>query len=175
LEEAKCLILGKLSIDKQEIKMRQTESVVFGSEDNVVYTGQEAREIIEKYVIKENFLVVNSGNRVKLLEGTTACLGQTGDWVCGKVKIVNSPEDMSKMTAGDILVSICTTPDIITAMKIAGAIVTDYGGITSHAAIVSRELNVPCLIGVKYATKLFKDGDDVIVCPRHGYIKFQTN
>ena len=59
------------------------------------------------------------------------------------------------------------------AMKKAGAIVTDHGGITSHAAIVSRELNIPCLIGTRYATKLFKDGDKVIVCPRHGYIKFQ--
>jgi pyruvate,water dikinase len=103
----------------------------------------------------------------------TACLGKTGDWVYGTVRIVNTPADMKNMTKGDILVSAATTPDILPAMKLAGAIVTDQGGITCHAAIVSRELNLPCLIGTKYATKIFKDGDKVIVCPRHAYIKFQ--
>jgi pyruvate,water dikinase len=77
------------------------------------------------------------------------------------------------MKDGDILVSVATTPDILPAMKKAAAIVTDHGGITCHAAIVSRELNIPCLIATKYATKVFKDGDSVVVCPRHRYIKFK--
>lgn len=64
-----------------------------------------------------------------------------------------------------------TNPDLVTAMKIAGAIVTDLGGITSHAAIVSRELNIPCVIGTKIATKVFKDGDMVEVDANRGDVR----
>ena len=173
LEEVKDLILDRLAVSKAELKLRMSECVTFGKDDNVIYTGQKVNEIIEQHVAKDEFPSNSDKHQIKLIEGTTACLGRTGDWVYGKVKIVNSTADMAKMNAGDILVSVATVPEIVPAMKKAGAIVTDHGGITSHAAIVSRELNVPCLIGTKYATKLFKDGDEVIVCPRHGYIKFQ--
>jgi pyruvate,water dikinase len=78
---------------------------------------------------------------------------------------------MSKMKQGDILVSIATNPDIVPAMKKAGAIVTEQGGITSHAAIVSRELGTPCVIGTKIATKVFKDGDIVEVDANKGTVK----
>ena len=66
------------------------------------------------------------------------------------------------------MISHMTNPDIVPAMKIAGAIVTDQGGITSHAAIVSRELGVPCLIGTKIATQVFKEGDLVEVDADNG-------
>ena len=75
------------------------------------------------------------------------------------------------MKKGDILVSIATDPDIVFAMKKAAAIVTEQGGVTSHAAIVSRELNIPCVIGTKIATKVFKDGDRVEVDATKGIIK----
>ena len=64
-----------------------------------------------------------------------------------------------------------TTPDMISAMKRAAAIVTDEGGITSHAAIISRELNKPCIIGTKLATKVFNDGDLVEVDATTGVVK----
>ena len=60
---------------------------------------------------------------------------------------------------------------MVTTMKIAGAIVTEQGGITAHAAIVSRELQIPCVVGVKEATRLLRDGDRVEVDANKGIIK----
>jgi pyruvate, water dikinase len=76
--------------------------------------------------------------------------------VTGKVKILKSPQENDLVQKGDILVAQMTTPDFVPAMKRASAIVTDQGGQTSHAAIVSRELGVPCVVGTKHATKAIK-------------------
>ncbi|MFH1588850.1 MAG: PEP-utilizing enzyme, partial [Candidatus Diapherotrites archaeon] len=91
--------------------------------------------------------------------------------VKGKVKVVNHPNEMHKMNQGDIMVSHSTNPNLVPAMKKAGAIITDVGGITCHAAIVSRELNIPCVIGTKSATKILKDGEKVEVNATKGIIK----
>ena len=64
-----------------------------------------------------------------------------------------------------------TTPDYVPAMKRAAAIVTDKGGRTCHAAIVSRELKIPCVIGTKIATQVFKTGDIVEVDAERGIVK----
>lgn len=169
-KEAIQLINGTLSISRSELVARETNSVHCGMEDNVI-VGDEAQKFVDRVVEKEDPIAA-LGGKISVLDGTTACLGKTGNWVYGKVKIINVPADMEKMEQGDILISVATTPDIMQAMKKASAIVTDHGGITCHAAIVSRELNIPCLIATKYATKVFKDDDRVIVCPRHGHIKF---
>ncbi|MBI2445404.1 hypothetical protein HYV43_03385 [Candidatus Micrarchaeota archaeon] len=89
----------------------------------------------------------------------------------GRVIIIDKAEQMHKMQDGDILVSIATTPEIVPVMKRASAIVTEIGGITSHAAIVSRELGIPCLIGTKIATKWLKDGDQVEVDATNGTVR----
>lgn len=89
----------------------------------------------------------------------------------GIVRIINQPADMGKMNDGDILVSQATTPAIVPAMKKAGAIVTNTGGLTCHAAIVARELKKPCVVGTKIATKVFKDGDLVEVDAEKGIVK----
>jgi len=78
---------------------------------------------------------------------------------------------MVKMRQGDVLVSGSTNPDLLPAMKKAAAFVTDIGGITSHAAIVARELRIPCVVGAKIATKVLKDGDKVNVDANHGIVK----
>lgn len=101
------------------------------------------------------------------LRGSTAYAGK----IQGKVKIINRPEDMQKMEDGDILVSVATTPSIVPAMKQAAAIVSDEGGLTCHAAIVSRELRIPCVVGTKVATKVLKDGDRVEVDASSGIVK----
>jgi len=101
------------------------------------------------------------------LDGSTAVPGM----VKGIAKIINLPEDMVKMNQGDILVSHVTNPNLVPAMKKASAIVTDIGGVTCHATIVSRELNIPCVIGTKIATKVIKDGDLLDVNANHGIIK----
>ncbi len=64
-----------------------------------------------------------------------------------------------------------TRPEFVPLMKIAAAIVTDEGGVTSHAAIISRELQKPCLIATRSATKNFRDGDLLEVNANHGYVK----
>lgn len=71
---------------------------------------------------------------------------------------------------GEILVTPMTTPDFVIIMRKAAAIVTDEGGLSCHAAIVSRELNVPCIIGTKHATQLLKDGDMVEVDAENGEV-----
>ncbi|OGM27258.1 phosphoenolpyruvate synthase [Candidatus Woesebacteria bacterium RIFCSPHIGHO2_02_FULL_38_9] len=88
----------------------------------------------------------------------------------GPVKIAKTPKDIDKVQKGDVLVSIMTSPDFVPAMKKAAAIITDEGGGTSHAAIVSRELGVPCVVGTKEATKKLKDGQIVSVNGSTGHI-----
>ncbi|MFA4827465.1 MAG: phosphoenolpyruvate synthase [Candidatus Shapirobacteria bacterium] len=79
----------------------------------------------------------------------------------GVVVIINSPKEIGRARAGQILVTSMTTPDFVPAMKKVAGIITDKGGQTSHAAIVSRELGVPCVVGTKIATKFFHEGDIV--------------
>ncbi len=89
----------------------------------------------------------------------------------GVAKIVFSPEDASKlMKKGDILVTDMTNPDYVPYMRMAGAIVTDKGGVTCHAAIVSRELGIPCVVGAENATKVMKNGNEYTVDARSGVI-----
>jgi len=83
--------------------------------------------------------------------------------VKGKVCIVVDPLATPHFADGDILVTTMTTPDCVFLMKKAGAIITDTGGLTSHAAVVSRELHVACIVGTKVATHVLKDGDIVEV------------
>ena len=89
----------------------------------------------------------------------------------GVAKVVLSPDEASeKMQKGDILVTGMTNPDFVPFMKIASAIVTDKGGITSHAAIVSRELAIPCVVGTETATEDMKTGKQYTVDARNGII-----
>ncbi|MEY2664433.1 MAG: hypothetical protein RIT04_241 [Candidatus Parcubacteria bacterium] len=101
------------------------------------------------------------------LKGFTASRGN----VSGRVKIVESVEEIHKIEEGDILVAVMTRPDYIQAMQKAAAFVTDEGGITCHAAIVARELKKPCIIGTKIATKVLKDGDMVEVDADKGVVR----
>ena len=88
----------------------------------------------------------------------------------GEVKIVKGPGEINKVKTGDILVAPMTSPDFVPAMKKASGIVTDEGGQTSHAAIVSRELGVPCVVGTKEATKKLKDEDIITVDGKTGNV-----
>lgn len=70
-----------------------------------------------------------------------------------------------------ILVSYATSPEVVPAIKKAKAIVTDLGGITCHAAIISRELGIPCIVGTKMASQIYHDGDIIDVDATHGQVK----
>jgi len=88
----------------------------------------------------------------------------------GKVCILLSAKEISKMDRGEVLVTEMTTPDFVPAMKKAAAIVTNTGGSTSHAAIVSRELGIPCIVGTQNATEVLKPDIDVTVDGTHGVV-----
>lgn len=88
----------------------------------------------------------------------------------GRVVIIHSPAEISKIKNGDILVAMITNPDFVPAMRRAAAIVTEMGGRTSHAAIVSRELGVPCIVGTAKALSLLKTGDEITVDAKAGLI-----
>ncbi|MFA5154885.1 MAG: PEP-utilizing enzyme [Patescibacteria group bacterium] len=107
------------------------------------------------------------GADAKEFGGVSACAGRA----TGCAKIINLPEDMAKMEYGDILVSSGTTPSIVPAMKKAAAIITDEGGLTCHAAIVSRELNIPCVVSLKIISRVVKDGDQLEVDATQGKVK----
>jgi len=101
-----------------------------------------------------------------LLKGIAASPGTAS----GPVKIVPSIEDAGKIVKGDILVAEMTSPDFVPTMSKCVAIVTDKGGTTSHAAIVSREMGIPCIVGTKGATTQLRDGQIVTVDGTNGVI-----
>ena len=118
---------------------------------------------MEKNLPKENI-----GEHV---EGMVACKGV----IEGKAWIISAQSDIKKkmenMTKGAVLVVNQTRPYLMPAVYKASAIVTDEGGITSHAAIVAREFNIPCIVGTRIATKTFKDGDKILVDAEKGITK----
>lgn len=164
-EEMKELLLeGK--IDLEEINKRTKFCVYYTTKgQEFILTNEKAQKIAEKVQ------TIKIDKDLKELHGQVACPGL----VKGKVKIIIRDFDMYKMKKGDILVSIATDPDIVPAMKKASAIVTEQGGVTSHAAIVSRELGIPCIIGTKIATKILKDNDSVEVNATKGIVKILEN
>lgn len=101
-----------------------------------------------------------------ILSGTPASPGIG----TGQVKILKSPKEIGKVKEGDVLVAKMTSPDYVPAMRKASAIITDEGGMTSHAAIVSRELGVPCIVGTKEGTTRLRDGFVVTVDGARGQI-----
>ncbi len=88
----------------------------------------------------------------------------------GRVKVIHDLSELDKIEEGDILVTEMTTPDYVPAMEKSAAIITDRGGATCHAAIVSRELGIPCVVGTEKATEVLKDGMIVTVDAVHGVI-----
>ena len=144
--------------------------VVLPKEDDTIdlFYGEEAKNFVEKYSSRESDVEdINKKN----ISGNVAYKG----FVRGVVKVINTPEEMSKMNDGDVLVSVATTPSIVPVMKLASAIVTDEGGLTCHAAIVSRELETPCVVGTKIATQVLKDGDKVEVDADNGVVRIIEN
>lgn len=134
----------------------------------VLYSEKNAEKVFIDHQAKKLIKLTNKKiEKVVELRGQCGCVGRAR----GVARIIIRPSDMYKMKKGDILVSIATDPDIVPAMKKAAAIVTEQGGVTSHAAIVAREMNTPCVIGTKIATKVLKDGDLVEVDANRGLIK----
>ena len=101
-----------------------------------------------------------------ILKGVPASPGV----VTEKVKIINSVPEMDKMEEGNILVAPMTSPDYNPCLFKASAFITDIGGMASHAAIVAREMGIPCIVGCGNATKILKDNMEVTVDGKKGII-----
>lgn len=97
-----------------------------------------------------------------------ACLGGI---IKGKAKVCLDKSEIGKVKRGDVLVAQFTTPDFVPAMEKAAAIVADQGGLSSHAAIVSRELGVPCVIATVNGTRVIRDNDLLEIDARKGIVK----
>lgn len=132
----------------------------------------QSRPITTLREISNDKLQMSNGETMtKVRESVLKGQGASPGIATGVVKIVESPKKLGKIKKGDILVAKMTSPDFVPAMKMAGAIVTDEGGVTSHAAIVSRELGIPCVVGTKEATKVLKDGMVVTVDGKSGTVR----
>lgn len=119
---------------------------------------------LERIAIKE---LKKINKKMNYLKGNSAASGQAK----GRIKIVFDSKDFKNFKKGDILVTEMTRPDFLPIIKNAKAVITDEGGLTCHAAIISRELKIPCIVGTKIATKVLKDGDLVEVDANKGIVK----
>lgn len=127
------------------------------------FFGNAAQVQLEKLVL--------SKLEVKNVKSFSGLPASRGNFV-GRVFVVKSAAEANKrIKKGEILVTSMTTVDFLPAMQRAGAIITDDGGVTCHAAIVSRELGIPCVVGTKVATHALKNGDKVEVDANHGIIR----
>jgi pyruvate,water dikinase len=120
-------------------------------------------------------LGMNNGTEAKEGAGEertiiTKGLGASPGMASGTVKIVKDTDELDKVGNGDILVTIMTTPDMVPAMKRANGIITDEGGVTCHAAIVSRELGISCVVGTGDATKILKENEMVTLDGNKGIV-----
>jgi phosphohistidine swiveling domain-containing protein len=155
------------NMDFKELRHYPIETLLSGKPEK--YTGDYTMICYEGNAtfLRKPLFVTEQDTNLSEVKGMIAQPGK----VTGKVKIVQSLKDINKVKEGDILVTQMTFPSFITAMHRAVAFVTDEGGITCHAAIVSREMKKPCIIGTKIATKVFKDGDLVEVDANNGTVK----
>ncbi|MFW6283139.1 MAG: phosphoenolpyruvate synthase [Minisyncoccales bacterium] len=148
---------------KIENHYKKPQDIEFAIENDSIYIVQ-ARPI------------TTMGNRVEktqedenkefILKGLAASPGVAS----GKVKIINDLSDLNKIKKGDILVTEMTNPDMVVTMQKSSAIVTNEGGLTAHAAIVSREMGIPCIVGTDNATEVLKEGQIITVNGNNGRV-----
>jgi phosphohistidine swiveling domain-containing protein len=153
----------------EELEARLVHYIFFKDR---VYTNISLDNFLEKNDFSYQRIVFD--DKVHKFTGVVAAKG--GRSIKGIVQIIFKNDEVNNFKPGNVLVSVMTNPYFIPAMKNAIAIVTDEGGITCHAAIVSRELRVPCIIGTKIATRVLKDGDLVEVDAERGIVRiFKKN
>ncbi|MCX6751700.1 MAG: phosphoenolpyruvate synthase [Candidatus Nomurabacteria bacterium] len=133
------------------------ELYIVQARPETVISGQD-KNVLREYKLEKTSKVLVSGIAVGAKIGS------------GKVRVLSSAKNISAFKKGEVLVTEITDPDWEPIMKIASAIVTDKGGRTSHAAIVSRELGIPCIVGSNNATKVLKNGQEVTVDSSSGQV-----
>jgi len=140
---------------KLEEHYQKPQDIEFAIEGNEIYIVQ-TRAIT---TIKNRFEGKKELEGEVIIKGFAASPGISS----GKIKIVKDMGDLDRINQGDVLVTKMTNPDMVVTMQKASAIVTDEGGITSHAAIISREMGIPAVVGTREATLKLKDGEIITV------------
>jgi phosphohistidine swiveling domain-containing protein/DNA-binding Xre family transcriptional regulator len=162
-EEVDRALKGFIGLDILKKRREDGLMVIFEEKSYKMLIGKEAEslknEMFQKVEVKKEIQ--------KTFSGQVASRG----YAKGIAKIVLDKKDFGKINEGDILVTSMTRPEFLPVIKKATGIITNEGGITCHAAIISRELGKPCIIGTKIATQLIKDGDVVEVRANHGTIR----
>jgi len=149
--------LARLAINVEDY-YQNPQDIEFAIENQNIFLVQ-TRPITTIEKIEEKKELQQEAEGDTILKGIPASPGVGS----GKVKIVHSLEDLNRIEQGDILVAKMTNPDYVTAMQKASAIVTDEGGTSSHAAIVSREMGIPAIVGTKEATTKLSEGQEITV------------
>jgi pyruvate, water dikinase len=147
---------------KLEEHYGKPQDIEFAIEDKKLYIVQSRPITTLKKIEEEGGEI--SGNEILSGLGSSPGIG------VGVVRIVDSMEDLSKIKKGDVLVTEMTNPDMVVAMEKSVAIVTNEGGMTSHASIVSREIGIPCVVGTGTATETLKDGTKITVDGSNGKV-----
>ena len=160
-QEVKNALLGG-RVDTGLLNKRFKAVVFWKERKEYCLSGKSAEKFIKEEIKWEKI-----NKSTKIFSGAMAYPGK----VTGRVKVINYPDEMKKMKRGDILVSDATSSNLMPAIFIAKAIVINEGGLTCHAAIVSRELKIPCVVGTKFASKVLKDGDLVEVDADSGIVR----
>jgi len=155
----KRLLENKLDLTKYYKSKAEKSFMINDKFGYTYYTDEDANIFLE---------ILNYKNQNQnIIKGDGASRGI----VRGKVKILLSSNEIGKINRGEILVTTMTTPDFVPAMRKASGIITDEGGVTCHAAIVSREFGLPCIINTQHATEVLKDRDLVELDANKGIIK----
>ena len=147
---------------KLEDHYKKPQDIEFAIEDEDIYILQ-TRPIT---TLKEKKTEDVELDGQVLTEGLAASPGVTS----GIVKIIHSMDDLGKIKQGDVLVTTMTNPDMVVAMEKAAAIVTSEGGITAHAAIISREMGIPAVVGTEDCLDKLKEGDEITVDGSNGKV-----
>lgn len=158
--EADEFLGDKIKLKEKLMAREEVVSIAHEKAGMLLFTGKEAEKI--HAILEEKIMKTEQE-----LTGRPASMGKAK----GIVRIINKVEDFNKFKKGEILVTSMTRPEFVPIMEKAAAIVTDEGGITCHAAIVSREFGIPCIVGTEIATKVLKNGDVVEIDANEGIVK----
>lgn len=151
-----------LSLDKGSFGEEKMSEIQGRSDGFVLYNERTYPISCSNKLFEKEHIVLDTKEPDQIydsLQGVTASVGK----VIGRVRIVKYKEDLRLLEEGEILIVGATTPDYVSAIKKAGAVVTDEGGMMSHAAITCRELKKTCVVGTTWSTKTFKTGEMVEV------------
>jgi len=163
------------ALENNQLYIVQSRPITTLSKETIQkFSSQDYKNLMQKSKSSDQSSIVHTSqsqasqsiSATPILSG----LGASPGIVSGKVKILNSAKEIGKINKGDILVTEMTSPDFVPAMRKAAAIITNSGGMTCHAAIISRELGVPCIVGTKKATEILKEDQIITVDATRGKI-----